>query len=134
MPKRGKGRRHSIQVSGVVSFGIAVLLVIIIIILTWANNDFFNSWDLIDRLKLLILLSDLDWVIALKSPPDQTISLPAVIRLLIPLPTNYQIIARSEVPGSPQVSAWENEKRDHTIPCCCLCPAWGEILQSIVGL
>ena len=31
MPKRGKGRRHSIQVSGVVSFGIAVLLVIIII-------------------------------------------------------------------------------------------------------
>ena len=74
---------------------------LIIIILTWANNDFFNSRDLMDRLKLLILLSDLDWVIALKSPPDQTISLPAVIRLLIPLPTNYQIIARSEVPGVP---------------------------------
>ena len=99
---------------------------IIIIISTWANNDFFNSRDLTDRLKLLILLSDLDWVIALKSPPDQTISLPAVIRLLIPLPTNYQIIARSEVLGSPQVSAWENEKRDHTIPCCCLCAPPGE--------
>ena len=105
-------------------------LVLIIIILTWANNDFFNSRDLMDRLKLVILLSDLDWVIALKSPPVDNIT--AVIRLLIPLPTNYRIIARSEVPG---VSAWENEKRDHTIPCCCLCPgAWGEILQSIVGL
>ena len=99
---------------------------IIIIILTWANNDFFNSRDLMDRLKLLILLSDLDWVIALKSPPDQTISLPAVIRLLIPLPTNYQIIARSEVPGSRLGKMRNAITQSH------VAPARGEILQSIV--
>ena len=50
----------------------------------------------------------------MKSPPDQTISLPAVIRLLIPLPTNYQIIARSEVPGvSPGLGLGKWETRSH---------------------